>query len=402
MPVAPPILDLFVVWHPDELDGDLVLRRLQDHFHSQAFAGLAGGAVEVYARSAPWDGDGAPRPLGIGGGLAPGVQPAQRNVVLVVAGAELARAVDEVPAWNDYLTGLRAAQDADDVAVFTITKPGFHLRGTLAERLGDLQTLDSRSFADPGVLGRDVAQAITQWLNGGTRVRVFISHTKSASLLETQDADGGALFERVRSVILHTHLETFFDAQDIQPGVDWAQVLDREASTAALLMIRTDHYAGREWTQREVHEAKRHDVPIVCMYALHGGEERGSFLMDHVPSVPCDLADPEPGIETALNRLVDEALKRTLWSEQTVYLRSDGFDWLPVHAPEPVTLGLWLQRHQATAPDDAHVWIMHPDPPLGPREREVVQQMCAIAGYTDAVDVLTPRTFASQGGMLPK
>ena len=65
MSVAPPILDVFVVWHPDDADGEELFVRLNDHYHSPAFSGLAGGAVEVYSRSARWAPSNAPRPLGI-------------------------------------------------------------------------------------------------------------------------------------------------------------------------------------------------------------------------------------------------------------------------------------------------------------------------------------------------
>ncbi|WP_264020104.1 hypothetical protein, partial [Mycobacterium kubicae] len=62
MPV-PPILDVYVVWHPGDVVGEDVFRRLHRHFHSETYSGLAGGAVEVYGRSAAWEpGSSAPRP----------------------------------------------------------------------------------------------------------------------------------------------------------------------------------------------------------------------------------------------------------------------------------------------------------------------------------------------------
>jgi hypothetical protein len=44
--------------------------------------------------------------------------------------------------------------------------------------------------------------------------------------------------------------------------------------------------------------------------------------------------------------------------------------------------------------------MMHPDPPLGPRERKVLLDMCGIAGIDGSLDILTPRTFAARGGKL--
>jgi hypothetical protein len=242
---------------------------------------------------------------------------------------------------------------------------------------------------------------VTKTTQGVERIKVFVSHTKHHSS-EEQSRNGPRLFEQVREVILSTRLGAFFDASDIQAGTDWQATLDAEASTGALLMIRTDIYSGREWTQREVVAAKRHDMPIVCLHALSKGEERGSFLMDHVPVVPCDMSDPAPSILNALNRIVDEALKRALWEAQGTYRSIDGFDWRPVHSPEPTTVAPWLVGHRAVEPDDPHVWIMHPDPPLGPPEREAIVELCMLAGFSDDVEIHTPRTFAARGGRLRK
>lgn len=402
MSIAPPILDIFAVWHPDELGGDELFDQLDDHYHSPAFSGLAGGAVEVYGRSAAWAPDGAPRPLGIVLELAPDIASAQYNVIVLYIGASLAQAVLNDPGWEHYVAEIAKLAERENVIVLTLIRPSFNIADTrIGEMVGSIQPLPRESLTDAGVLGREVSQAITQWLTGQQRIQVFVSHTKHPSLVEFDANDGAWIYDRVREAILTTRLEDFFDAQDIQAGEDWEAALDGNAQRSALLMVRTDSYAGREWTQREVHEAKNADMPIICMYALTDGESRGSFLMDHVPSVPCDLSNPMPGITTALNRLVDEALKRALWKAQQVYLQNDGFDWLPVHAPEPVTLTRWLRRHQLDDPADRHVWIMHPDPPLGPRERDIVTELCALAGFDKSVDILTPRTFATRGGVLP-
>lgn len=402
MSVAPPILDVFVVWHPDDADGEELFVRLNDHYHSPAFSGLAGGAVEVYSRSARWAPSNAPRPLGIAAEVAPNVASAQHNVIVLHVGVGLARAVRDDPEWDAYVKDIVDLMNGEGVFILTVIQPEFDIaRTSLGDLVAGIQSLPRESLNDAGILGREVSQAITQWLTGQKRIQVFVSHTKHPSLVESETSEGAWIYERVRETILGTRLEDFFDAQDIQSGTDWEDTLDSNARESVLLMVRTDAYAGREWTQREVLEAKQADVPIICMYALTDGESRGSFLMDHVPSVPCDLLNPGPGITMALNRLIDEALKHALWGAQRVYLEDDGFDWLPVHAPEPVTLTRWLSHHQVNDPADCHVWIMHPDPPLGPQERELVTQLCALAGFASSVDILTPRTFATRGGVLP-
>lgn len=408
---TPPILEIYVLWHPDDEDGGAVADQLTEHFHGPAYSGLAGGAVEVYRRSLGWASpDGAPRPLPFMKPLPADLSPAQLTVVVPILSRELAQAVREPGEWRDYMKDVFAADRAFQsperepwVAVYPVQGRS-DLSGT---KLGDLaltpQSISAKALDNPGLLAREVAQAIIQRLHRETggpaddRIKVFVSHTKRYA---TDEGDGGRrLVEGVREVLQDTRLDAFFDAHDIQTGEDWVERLTSESGRNALLMIRTNLYASREWTQREVLVAKQWDVPVVALHAVRSQEDRGSFLMDHVPVVSCPPGDPKPAIDAALSRLVDEGLKKALWRAQRVYLESDGFDWLPAHAPEPVTLTHWLSGQSLAAGEpQIRVVIIHPDPPLGPPEQEVIEQMCRLAGVTGKVDVLTPRTFAARGG----
>lgn len=420
-----PILEVFVVWHPDDELGKTAADWLSDHFHSSAYAGLAGGAVEVYPRSVGWSTEsGPPRPLPFMERLPADLPAAQITAVVPVLGTGLARAMRSDPEWADYVARIFSADDTSRarsgqdstalaVGVYPLRDPRAALGSALGPLAGRAQTLAQHSDANQATLCREVAQAIAQHLvrhrrgerlatgrgdGDQDRITVFVSHTKHQTVEQAED--GPQLVGMVRQVLRDTRLGEFFDAADLQAGSDWEATLNAEAAGSALLMVRTDLYSGREWTQHEVLLAKRHDLPVVALYAVRDGEERGSFLMDHVPVVPCPANDPERAIERALNRLVDESLKRVLWQEQSVYLRADGFDWLPSHAPEPVTIVPWLRRHREGSADEPHVWILHPDPPLGPREHDVIVELCELAGFSGNVDVLTPRTFAARGGRL--
>jgi len=219
---------------------------------------------------------------------------------------------------------------------------------------------------------------------------------------------------------------------DLQTGEKWDEAIRERARTSALLMVRTDHYSSREWTQREVYEAKRAGVPIVCLSALSAGESRGSFLLDHVPTIACpqipkgwappegtQAEDPvDEAIVTALNRLVDEALKFALWRCQDISAHVDaakasttpspsqsknhpGFDCAPPTAPEPTVLLKFIQEHRDTFPHDSHFWLIHPDPPLLPAEQDFLVDLCVQAGYEKGqVHLLTPRSFFAAGGVL--
>lgn len=126
-------------------------------------------------------------------------------------------------------------------------------------------------------------------------------------------------------------------------------------------------------------------------------------------------------IVIALNRIVDESLKRALWRKQDIprdvvtrfkalnkarkeagaapSSNNDGFDAAPFHAPEPLMLTRFLTRHKTVFPDDGHLWLIHPDPPLLPPEHEVMVNLCALSGYErEHIHFLTPRTFFAAGG----
>jgi hypothetical protein len=219
---------------------------------------------------------------------------------------------------------------------------------------------------------------------------------------------------------------------DLQTGEKWDEAIREHARTSALLMVRTDHYSSREWTQWEVYEAKRAGVPIVCLSALKAGESRGSFLLDHVPTIACPQipkgwAPPEgtqtenpvdEAIVTALNRLVDETLKFALWRCQDIPARVNaakasttpspsqsknhpGFDCAPPTAPEPTVLLKFIQEHRIKFPHDNHFWLIHPDPPLLPAEQDFLVDLCVQADYEEGqVHLLTPRSFFAAGGEL--
>jgi hypothetical protein len=57
------------------------------------------------------------------------------------------------------------------------------------------------------------------------------------------------------------------------------------------------------------------------------------------------------------------------------------------------------RRRQGAAPPAAsELRVLHPDPPLGPEEKETLRQLVLLAGVAESIDVLTPRMLAARGG----
>ena len=462
---SPTVLDIYVVWHPKDKCGRNVFDRLVSHYHSAHFSGLAGSAIEVFSRSLPLTPETeTPCPIAtrdgqVGHGIdntdisdrrTPANTASPFTVIIPVIGRHMISAAhDNNSKWASYLRSLCTVRDAalashspHLLVVPIIGAKGLNTSGEVISSLTNRQgmVLHGDAYA-PGALTRDVGQAIVQrllWKQTGMlsssespRLRVFISHARGD--IPANDLTGNTpqgVIAKVKAIAQQTRLDTFFDVYDIQADREWNSSIRERARTSALLMVRTDNYSSREWTQREVFEAKQAGMPIVCLSALNAGESRGSFLLDHVPTIACpqipkgwappegtQAEDPvDEAIVAALNRLVDEALKFALWrcqeipahvnlakanTTQSTSKNHPGFDCAPPTAPEPTVLLKFIQEHRQTYGNDKHLWLIHPDPPLLPAEQDFLVDLCVQAGYEKGqVYLMTPRSFFAAGGVL--
>lgn len=410
--MLPPILEVFVVFHPGDEEGEVVAQMLLERFRGNAYSGLIGGAVDVYVRSvsATADPAGAPRQLPCVEGLPYGVFAPALTAIVLVAGTELAATMNEPGPWRDYVQRLvdARASDPEHVGLFTVRTAPNVLDGTeLAGIVGHVQGIGDGDIGSDFFrtsVCRDLAQGIAQMgRDNPDQITVFVSHTKRSSSIEEEQVS--SLLELVREVIAGTRLREFFDAQALQPNVDWKPAIDAAASRGALLAVRTDRYSSREWCQREMITAKRAGMPVVILDALTDGEERGSFVMDHVPRTPGRMEERtwrRDDVVKALGHLVDECLKRVLWRKQQEIAKEVGLqvnpDWWAPHAPEPTTLVDWLDHHRDAATQRHEpLIVLHPDPPLGPDELEVLIQMARVANLNVDIEFLTPRGLAARG-----
>lgn len=413
-----PVLEIYIVWHPEDARGAGIAEGFVVHFHGTAFTGLIGGAIEVFVRSEGWESaEDAPRPIPCEGAPLPnGIRQAEFTVIVPLMGTEMAAAIEAGPGpWRDYIEGISGLQKERpaQVGVFPCLLDKGAADNTV---LGGLLAPYQRIAASPPEADgeteitlrcRDLAQGIAQLLSEGEdqRLTVFISHTTRGAPGGEEDA--AVLIAMVRDVIANTHLREFFDASDLQPGRDWDAELRAKAATSALLALRTDLYPSREWCQREVLIAKREGMPLIIMDALGLGEERGSFLMDHVPRVPVRKQEGrwrKQDIYRALNLLVDECLKRVLWIRQQALSQDRPeleITWWAPHAPEPLTLVQWLERAKeagTVTADGTVVRVLHPDPPLGTDEKLVLEQVLSLGCANCKLDIMTPRLLAARGG----
>jgi hypothetical protein len=414
--MLPPILEIHILWHPGDTSGATIAQEFVEHFHGTVFSGLIGGAVEVFIRSPGWrSGSDAPRPIPFeDNGVAPGVRAAKAIAVVPVIGNEMAMASREAGSpWQQYLAAIVETYRAQPkrVDIFPCLLDDGAMIGTVpGELFGPFQRIGANAVGEGETAKlarcRDLAQGITHLVSQSTeRLTVFISHTKRNS--EGEGERVSTLIESVRAVLGGTRLRQFFDASDLEPGTEWDPELRTKAGSSALLAIRTDLYSSREWCQREIMIAKRAGMPVVIMDALGDAEERGSFLMDHVPRVPARMEGGswrKSDIHRAVALLVDECAKRALWCSQQELARKESavsVTWWAPHAPEPITLTKWLETAKARGalpPKDQALVVLHPDPPLGAEEKTALQEILNLAGVESSLDVLTPRILAARGG----
>lgn len=416
--MLPPILEIYVIWHPEDDAGKKLALEFIKHFRGASFSGIIGGGIHVATRSIGWlSGDDSPQPCYMDDQTGPnGLAPAEYIALVPILGIGMASAVQkDGSAWNRYVTELVEAQMRDAKRV-SILPYSLHPRATDQTKLGELfgafqQIAATWPLADGdtalGLRCRDLSQGLAQFLTNDddARLTVFLSHTKRSNPSEGNDVD--ELVRMVRQFIAATRLNEFFDAHDLQAGHDWADELIKNAGNSALLTVRTDLYASRAWCQREVAVAKVSGMPVVTLDALSSGEERGSFLMDHVPRLPVRKEANEwqkDDVASALNLLTDECLKREVWlTQQSLAISHNtiAVDWWASHAPEPLTLLAWIERaiaEQHEVPRDRPVRVLHPDPPLGPNEIEVLKSLAQNSKLDFEIDIMTPRQLAMRGG----
>jgi len=164
--MLPPVLEIYVVWHPGDAAGRQICDEFLEHFHGTAFSGLIGGAIEVYARSAGWNSsDDAPRPIAFTANEAPGsLRPAQYIAVVPILATDLAAVVQqEGSAWRRFAEGIMAAkaQHSGRVGVFPLVLSPSAVDGTV---LGEIFASVQRIAANP-VKRRSRSVAVT-WLKG--------------------------------------------------------------------------------------------------------------------------------------------------------------------------------------------------------------------------------------------
>jgi hypothetical protein len=227
----------------------------------------------------------------------------------------------------------------------------------------DLRTINFiRAFTKETVasLERTVVVEICRFLLGherGTKVpvTVFLSHAKQD--IETKPA----IF---RDLVTHLQatqpVAAWVDSGQIEPGGDFAEIIEQGVRDAAVLAVVTSHYSRRPYCCREMLFAKKYDRPLVVVGGLDGIDIRTFPYMGNVATV----AWSDGGAQRAVDLLLKEQLRHLHVCKILAKARRPG-DCVLWSPPELSTV--------VSFPSGSDV--LYPDPPLGDEEMEVIKPL---------------------------
>ena len=208
-------------------------------------------------------------------------------------------------------------------------------------------------------------------------VTIFVSHAKAD--LDPQHHDDPV--RQTRALLDELPVETWYDAQQIATGQDFANAISAGIRDCSILLaFQTDRFSSRSWCRREVLEAKRLGAHVLVVDALQTGEPRSFPYGGNVPTVRWQFRDdPRIDAQRVIDRAVLEALRFKHNRAILEGAAEPGEVVLPA-APEALTLA-----HEC-ADETAENIFLYPDPPLGREELLVLQLLRPKARF------LTPLT----------
>ena len=230
-------------------------------------------------------------------------------------------------------------------------------------------------------------RAMSSGANG--KACFFISHSK---------LDGLPLAHS----LLHTikqfpWLSQFYDAEDIQSGDDFKQVLHRGVLESMLLVLRTDIYDLREWCRQEVMWAEAHDRPVLLVDARTELLCRGSVLgFTGVPTVRIPDGNLVRVLVEALREWVRIGVLRRRFAEVAAVTGNLAAETELLSRPPSLTsLVEAIERLKTKSlPNSAPARVVHAEPPLESNHLSAAQTLIRSAFPSGAV--LSFKTFLAQ------
>ena len=204
---------------------------------------------------------------------------------------------------------------------------------------------------------------------GKNKLKLFISHSKKDTPIKTGELKAKELRDYLRS---DTKLNSFFDANDIVDGYDFANQIEQSVKESLMVILESNSYSEREWCRIEALSGKTNKVPTVVVNLIDGIVKRTFPYIGNVPRIKHDNNWNEIVnllLRTALNQYYQEQLLDTINKQ----INSSSYTILPF---SPELLSFYLIKGAKK--------VLYPEPPLGSEEISFLKL------YEDNIEFRTP------------
>ena len=218
----------------------------------------------------------------------------------------------------------------------------------------------------------------TESLATSPPIKLFISHSKH----DESKLDASKFRDYINS---QTQLKTFFDTNDISYGSNFGEEIKKAAKQSALVVFQSDSYADREWCRIEVLEAKTAGCPIVIVNAVQNGEKRAFPYLGNYPSIR---------FKNNFIEIIDLTLEQVLFNLYTKIFLDSLTDLYKIKTDKilstsPELFNFIQLKKKGLNQEEEYSLVIYPDPPLGSEEMEILNQL------DDAFVFITPLTLPS-------
>ncbi len=195
-------------------------------------------------------------------------------------------------------------------------------------------------------------------------IKLFISHSKH----DESKLDAARFRDYINS---QTQLKTFFDTNDIEYGSNFGDEIKKAAHESALVVFQSDSYADREWCRIEVLEAKSAGCPIVIVNAVQHGEKRAFPYLGNYPSIR---------FKNNFLDIIDLTLEQVLFNLYTkIFLDSltgmYGIKADRILSTSPELFNFIQLKAKGLNEGENFGLVVYPDPPLGSEEMEILNKL---------------------------
>lgn len=196
-------------------------------------------------------------------------------------------------------------------------------------------------------------------------VKLFISHSKH----DASKVDAEKFMNFIYSKL---QLKAFFDANDIPYGSNFGEAIKKAEKESALVVFQSDSYAEREWCRIEVLEAKKAGCPIVIVNAVQNKEQRAFPYLGNYPSIRFK--------DENFLQIIDLTLEQVLYNRYTIKFLDSLTNHYEIKANRILTtspeLFNFLQlKRDGLSEDEEFGLVIYPDPPLGSEEMEILNEL---------------------------